>query len=127
MPQLSQPSVALGVSIVDDSLPTHEIHLHISIKELSLVDFMLAQISLLKETAAQGGGVVPLIITKLLVHKQVTPYVVMSISAHQPSSLVCSDCNSAIQKSVLVANWFVVLLVAGLDAPLSTPPLVEVG
>jgi hypothetical protein len=86
---------------------THEIHLHIAIEvicrlwmaqemrllldeELSLVDFLLDQIALLKEVVAHHGGVIPLIVMELLRHKQVSPPLVMSISDHQPP-LLCSN------------------------------------
>jgi hypothetical protein len=89
---------------VEDSLPTPVIHLHIAIevigrlrlaqemrslsdKEFSLVDFLLDQISLLKEVVEQQGGGVPLIVTELLGNRQVTPPSDPTPD-HQPS-LVC--------------------------------------
>jgi hypothetical protein len=41
----------------------------LSEEELSLVDFLLRQISLVKEVVVQHGGVVPLVIMELLDHK----------------------------------------------------------
>jgi hypothetical protein len=89
---------------VEVSLPTPVIHLHIAIevigrlrlaqemrslsdKEFSLVDFLLDQISLLKEVVEQQGGGVPLIVTELLGNRQVTPPSDPTPD-HQPS-LVC--------------------------------------
>jgi hypothetical protein len=73
VPWSSQPSVILGASYVEDSLPTPKIHQHIAIEvvgrlhlaqesrslsddELSLVDFLLEQITLPKEVVAHHDG-----------------------------------------------------------------------
>jgi hypothetical protein len=70
----------------EDSLPTPEIRMHIaievicylkmaqemrslSLEELSLIDFLLDQIVLLKEVVAQQGGLIPQIISEFLCHK----------------------------------------------------------
>jgi hypothetical protein len=54
-------------------------------EELSLVDFLLDQILLLKEIVVQQGGVVPSIVTELLCHKQVALPLDVAISDHQQS------------------------------------------
>jgi hypothetical protein len=80
----------------EDSLPTLEIRLHItievvchlkmvqetrslSVKELSLVEFVLDRILSLKEVLAQHGGVVPHTVAEILGHKWVTLSVDMTI------------------------------------------------
>jgi hypothetical protein len=61
-------------------------------EELSLVDFLLDQILLLKEIVAQKGGAVPSIVTELLRHKQVALPLGVAISGH-PLPLNYSDRN----------------------------------
>jgi hypothetical protein len=96
-----QPSATLDARSVEDSLPTPEIRLHITIEvigrlclaqamrplyneELSLADFLLDQISLLKEVVAQQGGEVPLIVAKLLGNMQIAlPSDLPPITSHR--------------------------------------------
>jgi hypothetical protein len=69
----------------------------LSDEELSLVDFLLDQISLLKDVVAQQGGEVPLIIAKLLGNRQITPP--SDLSPYHQSPLVCPVHKSGIAKS----------------------------
>jgi hypothetical protein len=66
-----------------------------SVEGLSLIDFLLDQILLPKEVVAHLGVVVPHIISELLGHKHVSPFVDLATPIHQASrSKVCKLANA---------------------------------